>query len=423
MRIAFIAIVIVLLVLALGVLHRKVREIELGESLTLSVVYISLGLAFGAWVWWYLGPQSSVEYLTGFAIEKTLAMDNVFVIAMIFTFFAIPRLHQQRVLFWGILGVIVLRAIMIGMGAPLVERFGGLLYVFALFLIATGINMLWFANAGPPDLSQNVALKWMRGHLRVTDQLHGETFFVSLPGAPGTAPQRYMTPLFLALIMIGIADLIFAVDSVPAIFWITTDPFIVYRSNIFAILCLRALYVALAAMEDRFRCLKYALSILLTFIGSKIFIAWAMGWEKFPRLLSLGVTAAILASGILYSLWRTRAPAAPPAARTQAVLASAYETEVRNVLNGMRLVSWDRYSPRRDGSSRTLKSEEPTTDGTRSPAALRRPAGSADTASGNSRAITRLSSCAGRAFQSRGSTMPSSSRSTIEPPGTSIVAI
>ena len=313
MWLAFICIVVVLLVLDLGVLHRKAREIEARESLLLSAVYIGLGLAFGAWVWWYLGPQSGVEYLTGFAIEKTLAMDNVFVIAMIFAFFAVPRIHQHRVLFWGILGVIVLRAIMIGIGAPIVENFSWILYVFAVFLIATGIKMLWFANEGPPDLSANPALKWMRRRFNVTDELHGERFFIEKQDPATGRTARYMTPLFLALILIEVADVIFAVDSVPAIFLITTDPFIVYTSNIFAILGLRALYFALAAMVHRSRYLKYALSVLLIFIGSKIFIAWGMGWEKFPPIWSLGITAAILATGILFSLWKTRAAASPAA--------------------------------------------------------------------------------------------------------------
>ncbi|MDX2208980.1 MAG: TerC family protein [Sphingopyxis sp.] len=305
MWLAFVAIVITLLAFDLGVLHRKAKEIEVGESLILSAVYIGLGLAFGAWVWWYLGPQSGMEYLTGFAIEKTLAMDNVFVIAMIFTYFAIPRLYQHRVLFWGILGVIILRAIMIGIGAPIVENFSWVLYIFAVFLILTGVKMLWVGDK-PTDISNNPVLKWMKRRFNVTEQLHGEKFFVHQADPKTGKLVRYMTPLFLALILIEIADLIFAVDSVPAIFLITTDPFIVYTSNIFAILGLRALYFALAAMVQRFKYLKYALSILLIFIGSKIFIAWGMGWEKFPPAWGLGITVAILASGILFSLWRTR---------------------------------------------------------------------------------------------------------------------
>jgi tellurite resistance protein TerC len=305
MWLAFISIVITLLVLDLGVLHKKDREIGVKESLMLSAGYISLGVAFGAWVWWYLGPQSGIEYMTGFAIEKTLAMDNVFVIAMIFSYFAIPRLYQHRVLFWGILGVIILRGIMIGIGAPLVENFSWVLYIFAVFLILTGVKML-FSGDEETDLSQNKALNWMKSRFNVTDKLHGQSFFVKQADPKTGKMVQFITPLFLALMLIEIADVIFAVDSVPAIFLITTDPFIVYTSNIFAILGLRALYFALAAMVERFKYLKYALSVLLIFIGGKVFFAWAMGWEKFPPAWGLGITVAILASGILYSLWATR---------------------------------------------------------------------------------------------------------------------
>ena len=314
MWLAFIGIVMALLVFDLGVLHRETREIDVKESLVLSVGYIAMGLAFGAWVWWYLGSQSGIEYLTGFAVEKTLAMDNVFVIAMIFSYFAIPRLYQHRVLFWGILGVIVLRAIMIGIGAPIVENFSWVLYIFAVFLILTGVKMILMGDQ-QPDVGENPVLRFMKRRFNVTDKLHGEKFFVKLPDprAPAGSGKvvSFMTPLFMALILIEIADVIFAVDSVPAIFLITTDPFIVYTSNIFAILGLRALYFALAAMVHRFAYLKYALSVLLIFIGSKIFIAWAMGWEKFPPALGLSITVAILASGILFSLWKTRAGAGP----------------------------------------------------------------------------------------------------------------
>ena len=306
MWLAFMGIVVALLALDLGVLHKSDREIETKESLLLSAGYIGLGLLFGAWVWWYLGPQSGMEYMTGFAIEKTLAMDNVFVIAMIFTYFAVPRRYQHRVLFWGILGVIVLRAIMIGIGAPIVENFSWVLYIFAVFLILTGIKMIYMGDK-QPDISQNPVLGFMKRRFNVTDQMHGEKFFVKLPDPKGSGKMvRFMTPLFMALLLIEIADVIFAVDSVPAIFLITTDPFIVYTSNIFAILGLRALYFALAAMVHRFKALKHALSILLIFIGSKVFIAWAMGWEKFPPAWGLGITVAILASGILFSPWSTR---------------------------------------------------------------------------------------------------------------------
>jgi tellurite resistance protein TerC len=299
MWLSFIGIVIVLLALDLGVLHRKQREIAITESLVLSAVYISLGLAFGGWIWWYMGETAGMQYVTGFVIEKSLAMDNVFVIAMIFTYFAVPRLYQHRVLFWGILGVIVLRAIMIGLGATLVEQFGWVLYIFAAFLIFTGIKM-WQTADAVYDVAANPVLKWVRRRFNVTDELHDEKFFVKVNGV------RHLTPLFLALIMIEIVDLVFAVDSVPAIFAITTDPFIVYTSNIFAILGLRALYFALAAMVHRFHYLKYALAVLLVFIGSKIFVADAFGLAKIPPLVSLGVTFAILAAGIGYSLWKTR---------------------------------------------------------------------------------------------------------------------
>ena len=311
MWLAFISIVIALLVLDLGVLHRDQHEIGVRESLLLSGMYIAIALVFGGWVWWELGSQSGMEYLTGFAIEKSLAMDNVFVIAMIFAYFAIPRALQHRVLFWGILGVIVLRAIMIGAGAALVSQFGWVLYIFAVFLILTGVKM-FFAGEGHKDVGDNPMIKWMRRRMRVTDELHGQKFFVRQPDASGRM-VLWATPMFLALVMIEIADVIFAVDSVPAIFAITTDPFIVYTSNIFAILGLRALYFALAAVIHRFAYLKQALAVLLVFIGSKIFIADLLGWEKFPAPWSLGITAAILIAGVVWSLWKTRSPSTPTA--------------------------------------------------------------------------------------------------------------
>jgi tellurite resistance protein TerC len=305
MWLAFFTIVIVLLVVDLGLLHKDNHEIEVKESLILSTVYISLGLAFGGWVWWYLGSQSGMEYLTGFAVEKALAMDNVFVIAMIFSYFAVPRKYQHRVLFWGILGVIVLRAIMIGLGAAIVTQFSWVLYLFAIFLIGTGIKMIIFADK-EYDVASNPFLSFMRRRFNVTDQHHGEKFFVKLPDPTTGKTIRFMTPLFLALVLIEIADVIFAVDSVPAIFAITTDPFIVYTSNIFAILGLRALYFALAAMVHRFHYLKLALAVVLIFIGSKIFLAPLLGLEKFPPAASLAITFGILLAGILYSLWKTK---------------------------------------------------------------------------------------------------------------------
>ena len=306
----FIGIVAVLLTIDLGVLHRKQREIGVQESLILSAVYIGLGVAFGGWVWWYMGETAGMNYLTGFVIEKSLAMDNVFVIAMIFTYFAVPRLYQHRVLFWGILGVIVLRGIMIGLGATIVAQFGWVLYIFAAFLIFTGIKM-WLMADKQYDVGSSPVLVWVRKRFNVTDDLHSERFWVKQPDPKTGKPAWFMTPLFLALIMVEIVDVVFAVDSVPAIFAITTDPFIVYTSNIFAILGLRALYFALAAMVHRFHYLKYALAVLLVFIGSKIFVADLLGLGKIPPAISLGITFAILAVGIVWSLWKIRNQPAP----------------------------------------------------------------------------------------------------------------
>ena len=301
----FIGIVIALLAFDLGILNKTDHEIGVSESLKLSTLYISLGVAFGGFVWYQLGQQPAIEYLTAFVVEKTLALDNVFVIALIFTYFAIPRQYQHRVLFWGILGVIVLRGIMIGVGATLVAQYAWILYIFAAFLIFTGVKML-ITDDKPLDLNENPVLRFIRKRFRVTEDLRGNNFFVTQPDPKTGKATRYMTPLFLALVLIEIADLVFAVDSVPAVFAITTDPFIVYTSNIFAILGLRALYFALAAVLHRFHYLKYALAILLVFIGSKIFVADLFGWQKFPAQWSLGITFAILAAGVIYSLWRSR---------------------------------------------------------------------------------------------------------------------
>lgn len=305
MWLLFILIVVVLLILDLGVFHRKVREIGVKESLLLSAFYITLGLLFGGWVWWYLGPTAGINYVTGFVIEKSLAMDNVFVIAMIFSYFAVPRIYQHRVLFWGIIGVIILRAIMIGLGATLVSQFSWVLYIFAAFLILTGIKM-WLTADKQYEVGNSPILNFVRKRFRVTDQLHAEKFWVKQHDPKSNKLAWFMTPLFLALIMVEFVDLIFAIDSVPAIFAITTDPFIVYTSNIFAILGLRALYFALSAMVDRFHYLKYALAVLLIFIGSKIFIADGLGIAKIPPVLSLSITFSILLVGVLFSLWKTK---------------------------------------------------------------------------------------------------------------------
>ena len=302
----FISLVLGLLALDLGVLHKNSKEIGIRESLLMSGFYIAIGLAFGGWIWYQSGQQSAMEYVTGFVVEKSLAMDNIFIIAMIFSYFAIPRQYQHRVLLWGILGVIILRGIMIAGGAAIVENFYWVLYLFAAFLVFTGLKMLFSSDHDEADIGNNRILKFLRSRLPVTEKLHGEKFFVKETDAATGKLKTFVTPLFLALIMVEIADLIFAVDSIPAIFAITTDPFIVYTSNIFAILGLRALYFALAALIHRFAYLKYALAAVLVFVGSKIFVADMLGIAKIPPAVSLGVTVAILATGIVGSLIATR---------------------------------------------------------------------------------------------------------------------
>ena len=299
----FVGIVVALLAFDLGVLHRDDHEIGVRESLLLSAGYIGAALLFGAWVWWYLGAQSGMDFYTGFLIEKSLSMDNVFVIALIFGFFAIPRQYQHRVLFWGILGVIVLRALMIALGAALVSQFSWVLYGFGAFLVFTGIKM-WIIADHVPDIASNPLLKFLRRHMRVSEGLRGNAFWVREHDPATGRLERFATPLLMALVLVEFVDLIFAVDSVPAIFAITTDPFIVYTSNIFAILGLRALYFALAAMIHRFKYLKYALALVLVFIGSKIFLVGIVG--KIPAVISLSVTFGLIAGGVLVSLWKTR---------------------------------------------------------------------------------------------------------------------
>ncbi|MCB2061497.1 MAG: TerC family protein [Novosphingobium sp.] len=306
---AFAAIVLLLTVFDLGVLHREDREMGVRESLKLSAFYIAVALGFGAWVWVQKGANSGIEYYTGFFIEKALSIDNVFVISMVFSFFAVPPKYQYRALLWGILAVIVLRGIMIAGGAALVAHAYWVLYIFAAFLIATGIKMFWAADHAP-DIGRNPVVRWISTHMRVTKEHHDQHFFVRVPDEKTGGTAIAATPLFLALVVINLADIVFAVDSVPAIFAITTDTFIVYTSNIMAILGLRALYFALAAMVQRFHYLKYALAAVLVFIGAKILIAdFALGGAKFPPAASLGVTFGLIAAGVGWSLWKTRQPA------------------------------------------------------------------------------------------------------------------
>ena len=307
---AFLSIVVALSAFDLGIFHRKAHVVTFRESMIQSSAYVLVALTFGGWVWYTYGEQSGVDFLTAYIVEYTLALDNIFVIALVFTYFAIPREYQHRVLFWGILGVIVLRAIMISLGAALVTEFHAILYVFGAFLIFTGLKMLFLVNA-EPDMANNPMINFLRRNIRVTDQLHGDRFFVRIPSSKTGKIALHATPLFLALCVIEFADIIFAVDSVPAVFLITTDPFIVYTSNIFAIMGLRALFFAMSAMIHRFHYLKYALALVLVFIGSKIFLVGVIG--KIPAPVSLGITFALIAGGVVVSLWKTR-PGTPVAA-------------------------------------------------------------------------------------------------------------
>jgi tellurite resistance protein TerC len=301
--VGFITIVVGLLAFDLGVLNRNDHEISARESLLLYAGYVTVAALFGAWVWFSRGAQSGLEFFTGYLIEQSLAMDNMFVIATIFGFLAIPRIYQHRVLFWGIIGVIIFRAIFIGLGAALVYSFSWILVLFGAFLVFTGIRMFGHKDAGP-DMEHNPILGFLRKHFRISQQLDGHNFTTKLPDTKTGKIVRFLTPLGVALIMVETVDLIFAVDSVPAVFAVTQDTFIVYTSNIFAILGLRALYFALAAAMNRFRYLQVSLAIVLVLIGIKV--ALVPFGVKVDTLLSLLATVGILAGGILFSLWKTR---------------------------------------------------------------------------------------------------------------------
>jgi len=282
----------------------KQHRVSLKEAGIWSFIWISVSLLFAGGLWWYLASNYSrelandktLEYLTGYLIEKSLAIDNVFVWITLFGFFAIPLELQKRVLMFGVLGAIVMRTVMILAGAWLIAKFHWILYVFGAFLLITGIKMFLFADH-KPDLDKNPVIRWLRGHMNITTELQGTHFFVLQNGV------RYATPLFLALVLVELSDLIFAVDSIPAIFAITNDPFIVLTSNIFAILGLRAMYFLLADMADRFSLLKYGLALVLVFIGVKMLLLEIF---PIPISISLATVAAIIVTSIVLSMWRTR---------------------------------------------------------------------------------------------------------------------
>jgi tellurite resistance protein TerC len=297
----FIAFVLSMLALDLFVFGgRKTHRVRVSEALAWVIAWVTLALAFSGLLWWYLNDThgaevartKTLEFLAGYLIEQSLSIDNMFVFVMIFGFFAVPPELQRRVLLYGVLGAIVMRAGMILAGVWLVQEFAWILYVFGAFLVITGIKMLIFAEH-QPDLDQNPLLRWLRGHLRITPEFHGEAFFVRKNGL------LWATPMFLVLVLIEASDLVFAVDSIPAIFAVTTDPFIVFTSNIFAIMGLRALYFLLADMADRFHLLKYGLAIVLVFIGGKML---ALPWFHMPIQWSLTIVASIILTSVFASL-------------------------------------------------------------------------------------------------------------------------
>jgi len=276
------------------------HRVSMKEAAVWSLVWVAVSFLFVGWLWWYLGGRDgnpvadtkALEFITGYLVEKALAIDNIFVFLMVFTYFAVPAEYQKRVLMIGILGALVLRAIMILLGAWLIAQFHWILYVFGAFLVFTGIKM-WLATGQEPDLEANPALKWIRRHMKIAPHYDGEKFFTVHQGA------RVATPLFVVILLIGIVDIVFAVDSIPAIFAITMDPFIVLTSNVFAILGLRAMYFMLAGMHERFHLLSYGLAIVLVFIGTKMLL---IDVYKIPVSWSLGFTLVVLAATMVLSL-------------------------------------------------------------------------------------------------------------------------
>jgi tellurite resistance protein TerC len=298
----FNAFVLALLALDLGVFHRRPHVVSLRESLGWTIAWILLALGFNAGVWYYAGSDKALEFLTGYVIEKSLSVDNVFVFALLFSYFAVPPLYQHKVLFWGIVGALLLRAAMIGAGAVLIAHFSWVIYVFGAFLILTGIKLV-VKRDETLHPERNPIVRWFKRLMPVTTEYRGASFFVREGG------RRAATPLFVVLLLVEFTDIIFAVDSIPAIFAVTDDPFIVYSSNVFAMLGLRSLYFALAGVMGKFRFLKPALGILLAFVGVKMLLAHTP--YRIDTLVSLGVIAGILTVAVLASL---RWPATPPIA-------------------------------------------------------------------------------------------------------------
>jgi tellurite resistance protein TerC len=302
---SFGAVVFTLLFVDLFVLNKKDHVIELKESLRLTAIYIALGLLFGLWVWYSDGSSQAADYYTVWLLEQSLSMDNLFVMSVIFSSFAIPREYQHRVLVYGILGVILFRGIMIGLGAALVHEYAEVLLLFAVILIITGIKLLKTDTEHKEDYTQKPYVKFLARHMRVLDHLHGNKFFVRIADPKGSGRMMlYATPLFLTLCVIELTDIMFAFDSVPAAFAVTTDAYIIYTANIFAILGLRAMFFAIEHIIHRFAYLQYALSIVLIFIGLKVFYVHFVG--PIPGYVSLSVTVSVLIGGMLVSMFRTK---------------------------------------------------------------------------------------------------------------------
>jgi tellurite resistance protein TerC len=295
--IGFNAFVLVMLALDLGVFHRKAHVVSFKESIAWTVVWVTLALLFNLGVAHTMGDQKGLEFFTGYVIEKSLSVDNVFVFALLFSYFAVPQLYQHKVLFWGILGALVMRAVMIFVGAALIEKFAWIIYVFGAFLILTGIKMI-VKRDEEIHPERNPLVRWFKKLMPVTSDYRGDKFFVRENGI------RMATPLFVVLLLVEFSDLIFAVDSIPAIFAVTKDPFIVYTSNVFAILGLRSLYFALAGVMDKFHYLKIGLGVVLSFVGVKMLLGHTP-W-KIDTHVSLGVIVGVLAVSIIVSLLRPK---------------------------------------------------------------------------------------------------------------------
>ncbi len=303
--------VLAMLALDLGVFHRKAHVVSFKESITWTVIWVALALLFNGGIWHFYGSQKALEFFTGYLIEKSLSVDNVFVFALLFSYFAVPQKYQHKVLFWGILGALLMRAIMIAAGAALIARFAWIIYVFGAFLILTGIKMV-VKREEEIHPERNPAVKWFKKLMSVAADYREDRFFVWEAG------RRCATPLFVVLLLVEFSDVIFAVDSIPAIFAVTKDPFIVYTSNVFAILGLRSLYFALAGVMDKFHYLKIGLGVVLAFVGVKMLLAHT-AW-KIPTLLSLGVVVLILAVSIVWSLLKPKKAKLPAPATDTGVL-------------------------------------------------------------------------------------------------------